>query len=72
MKNRARIHMKVWNGKKNEHKAKVQQRWDNRGNMHKTFVRWKTALGYEDTDEEIRKGKEEEEAKLKKTYGMKH
>eukprot|EP00965_Chrysotila_dentata_P261208 6214177-Pleurochrysis_carterae.AAC.3 len=31
---RARIQMKVWIGKKNEHRAKVQQRWENRGKYY--------------------------------------
>eukprot|EP00965_Chrysotila_dentata_P169492 5596225-Pleurochrysis_carterae.AAC.1 len=57
MMNRARVHMKVWVGKKNEHKAKVQQMWDSKGKMLKTFVRWKTMIGYEEVNE-IRKEKE--------------
>eukprot|EP00965_Chrysotila_dentata_P190990 6174243-Pleurochrysis_carterae.AAC.1 len=31
MMNSARIQMKMWVAKKNEHKASVQRRWDNRG-----------------------------------------
>eukprot|EP00965_Chrysotila_dentata_P255082 6212094-Pleurochrysis_carterae.AAC.1 len=53
MMNRARIQMKVWIGKNNEQKkAKVQQRWDNRGNMYRTFVRWKKVTGYKKKDSE--------------------
>eukprot|EP00965_Chrysotila_dentata_P068032 2250472-Pleurochrysis_carterae.AAC.4 len=71
MMNRARIQMQVWVGEKNEQKAKVQQRLDNRRNMYRTCVRWKKVTGYENKDSEIRKEKEEEEGKLTKIYGIK-
>eukprot|EP00965_Chrysotila_dentata_P021887 724632-Pleurochrysis_carterae.AAC.1 len=38
MMNSARIQMKTWVTIKNEHKASVQRRWDNRGKMYKAFV----------------------------------
>eukprot|EP00965_Chrysotila_dentata_P144740 4781034-Pleurochrysis_carterae.AAC.1 len=41
MMNCARIQMKAWVNMKNEHKACVQKRWDNRGKMHTTFHRWR-------------------------------
>eukprot|EP00965_Chrysotila_dentata_P196195 6177433-Pleurochrysis_carterae.AAC.1 len=37
MMNLARIQMKNWMVKKNEHKARVQRRWDNRGIMKEAF-----------------------------------
>eukprot|EP00965_Chrysotila_dentata_P206056 6183334-Pleurochrysis_carterae.AAC.1 len=40
MMNWARIQMKTWIAKKNEHKANVQRRCDNRGKTHKAFQRW--------------------------------
>eukprot|EP00965_Chrysotila_dentata_P112981 3732711-Pleurochrysis_carterae.AAC.1 len=39
MMNSARIQMKKWVDTKNEHKANVQRRWDNRGKMNKAFQR---------------------------------
>eukprot|EP00965_Chrysotila_dentata_P127053 4202705-Pleurochrysis_carterae.AAC.1 len=42
MMNCARIQMKTWVATKNEHKANVRRRWDNRGKMNKAFQRWKT------------------------------
>eukprot|EP00965_Chrysotila_dentata_P035999 1198178-Pleurochrysis_carterae.AAC.1 len=35
MMNRARIQMRTWIATKNEHKANVQRRWDNRGKCTK-------------------------------------
>eukprot|EP00965_Chrysotila_dentata_P149601 4940420-Pleurochrysis_carterae.AAC.1 len=37
MMNWARIQMKAWIATKNEHKAYVQRRWDNREKMNKAF-----------------------------------
>eukprot|EP00965_Chrysotila_dentata_P012723 420008-Pleurochrysis_carterae.AAC.1 len=37
MMNWARIQMKTWVTMKNEHKASIQRRWDNRGKMHEAF-----------------------------------
>eukprot|EP00965_Chrysotila_dentata_P211725 6186610-Pleurochrysis_carterae.AAC.1 len=37
--NWARTQMKRWIEKKNEHKARVQKRWDNRGIMLKMFTK---------------------------------
>eukprot|EP00965_Chrysotila_dentata_P228037 6196368-Pleurochrysis_carterae.AAC.1 len=44
--NWSRTHMKLWIEKKNEHKASVQRRWDNRGSTLKLFIRWKRNVGY--------------------------
>eukprot|EP00965_Chrysotila_dentata_P124228 4106610-Pleurochrysis_carterae.AAC.1 len=72
MMNWARIQMKTWMTVKNEHKANVQRRWDNRGIMNKVFQRlrervWRgynaQAMGKED-------GKREKERD--RTYGIKH
>eukprot|EP00965_Chrysotila_dentata_P077308 2552588-Pleurochrysis_carterae.AAC.1 len=41
MMNCARIHMKMWIAIKNEHKAEVQRRWDNRGKTREAFQDWK-------------------------------
>eukprot|EP00965_Chrysotila_dentata_P028887 960368-Pleurochrysis_carterae.AAC.1 len=42
MMNWARIiQMKTWIIVKNEHKASVQRRWDNKGIMNKAFQRWR-------------------------------
>eukprot|EP00965_Chrysotila_dentata_P198090 6178580-Pleurochrysis_carterae.AAC.2 len=43
--------MKNWMDKKNEHKARVQQRWDNRGIMKEAFQKWKTLITHEQMDE---------------------
>eukprot|EP00965_Chrysotila_dentata_P215124 6188583-Pleurochrysis_carterae.AAC.1 len=69
---RARIQIKGWMDKINEHKAKVQHRLDNRGNMHKAFARWQKVTGYEDKVSKIRGENEEEEEEQTKTYGIKH
>eukprot|EP00965_Chrysotila_dentata_P163486 5398335-Pleurochrysis_carterae.AAC.1 len=69
--NSARIQMKTWMEKKNEHKARVQRRWDNRGIMKEAFQTWKTFTGraYMETVE----GKENEKDKgaTERTYGIK-
>eukprot|EP00965_Chrysotila_dentata_P237372 6201866-Pleurochrysis_carterae.AAC.1 len=44
--NWARTHMKIWIEKKNEHKAGVQWRWDNRGKTLEMFTRWRRNVGY--------------------------
>eukprot|EP00965_Chrysotila_dentata_P214177 6188064-Pleurochrysis_carterae.AAC.1 len=44
MMNRARMQMKAWVIKKNEHKASVQRKWDNRGKMHTAFQRWRKGM----------------------------
>eukprot|EP00965_Chrysotila_dentata_P187571 6172227-Pleurochrysis_carterae.AAC.5 len=72
MMNSARIQMKTWVTMKNEHKAKVQRRWDNRGKMHEAFQIWRKGVGHEyDIQAE---GKEEKEGRIERerTYGIKH
>eukprot|EP00965_Chrysotila_dentata_P229092 6196973-Pleurochrysis_carterae.AAC.1 len=39
MMNWARIQMKTWTGRKNEHKVNVQGRWDNRRTMMNKTIR---------------------------------
>eukprot|EP00965_Chrysotila_dentata_P164429 5429144-Pleurochrysis_carterae.AAC.1 len=45
--NYARIPMKTWIAIKNEHKAKVQSRWDNREKTRKAFQTWRRRVGHE-------------------------
>eukprot|EP00965_Chrysotila_dentata_P190863 6174160-Pleurochrysis_carterae.AAC.1 len=60
MMNLARIRMKTWITKKNEHKASIQQRWDNRGKIHRAFQRWRKRMGHEyDAQTEGKEGREE-------------
>eukprot|EP00965_Chrysotila_dentata_P005245 172220-Pleurochrysis_carterae.AAC.1 len=67
MMNGARIQMRTWVIMKNEHKACVQRRWDNREKMHKAFKRWKKGVGHEyDIKEE---GKEEKEGRIERERG---
>eukprot|EP00965_Chrysotila_dentata_P201621 6180665-Pleurochrysis_carterae.AAC.1 len=47
MMNWARIQIKTWITTKNEHKASVQRRWDNRGKMHKAFQTWRKRVWHE-------------------------
>eukprot|EP00965_Chrysotila_dentata_P014208 471147-Pleurochrysis_carterae.AAC.1 len=70
--NWARTHMKIWIEKKNEHKASVQSRWDNRGNMLKMFIKWKRNAGYKQDGLDTGQGREREERKKEKTYGIKY
>eukprot|EP00965_Chrysotila_dentata_P031798 1060483-Pleurochrysis_carterae.AAC.1 len=53
MMNWARIQMKRWMEKKNEHRAGVQRRWDNIGITNKAFQKWKssTQSGHNDKDQ---------------------
>eukprot|EP00965_Chrysotila_dentata_P257898 6213035-Pleurochrysis_carterae.AAC.1 len=77
MMNWARIQMKMWTARKNEHKAKIQRRWDDRGTMSKVFKRWKfmTGLGIKDDKEGREENKGPEEKKKdpiwNKTSGQK-
>eukprot|EP00965_Chrysotila_dentata_P034409 1145559-Pleurochrysis_carterae.AAC.1 len=41
----AMIQMKTWITIKNEHKANVQRRWDNRTKMSKAFQNWRRRVG---------------------------
>eukprot|EP00965_Chrysotila_dentata_P008179 267169-Pleurochrysis_carterae.AAC.1 len=66
--------MKAWTEKKDEHKASVQRRWDNRGSMSKAFKRWKiTTTGWESND---KKGKKKTRGRGRRkrgqSYGIKH
>eukprot|EP00965_Chrysotila_dentata_P053604 1778408-Pleurochrysis_carterae.AAC.1 len=72
MMNCARIQMKTWIATKNEHKACVQRRWDNRGKVNKAFQTWRKKLRQKDDEE--REGKEEGNDRLEreKTHGIKH
>eukprot|EP00965_Chrysotila_dentata_P219784 6191354-Pleurochrysis_carterae.AAC.2 len=64
--------MKMWVTTKNEHKASVQRRWDNRGKMQKAFQRWRKRVWHE--CDERAEGKEDGEGRKERemTYGMKH
>eukprot|EP00965_Chrysotila_dentata_P250376 6209408-Pleurochrysis_carterae.AAC.2 len=55
---------------KNEHKASVQKRWDNRGTMNKAFQRWRKRVWYEYQATGKEDGKREKESE--RTYGIKH
>eukprot|EP00965_Chrysotila_dentata_P199983 6179709-Pleurochrysis_carterae.AAC.3 len=47
MMNMARVQINRWTDKKNEHKASVQQTWDNKATiMKEAFQRWKSSAGY--------------------------
>eukprot|EP00965_Chrysotila_dentata_P190355 6173836-Pleurochrysis_carterae.AAC.2 len=45
---------------------------DNRGNMLKMFTRWKRNVGYKQDGLDEEQGKENEEGKKEKTYGIKY
>eukprot|EP00965_Chrysotila_dentata_P036933 1228858-Pleurochrysis_carterae.AAC.1 len=77
--NQARIHMKLWTEKKNEHKAVVQRRWDNRGKMLQMFMRWRRKAGYRQNEQESPDGEKEkmkadevDRGEKEKTYGIKY
>eukprot|EP00965_Chrysotila_dentata_P242847 6205085-Pleurochrysis_carterae.AAC.1 len=61
MMNWAIIQMKTWVSKKNEHKASVQRRWDNRGKMNKAFQRWRKRVWH--VYDEHAEGKEDGEGR---------
>eukprot|EP00965_Chrysotila_dentata_P191352 6174459-Pleurochrysis_carterae.AAC.1 len=69
MMNWARIQMKKW---KNESRAQVQRRWDNRGIMKSTFLTWKSLTHSEHRDANRGQVHKEENGGKEKTYGMKH
>eukprot|EP00965_Chrysotila_dentata_P090831 2997568-Pleurochrysis_carterae.AAC.1 len=64
--------MKTWIATKNEHKAYVQRKWDNRGKMNKAFQTWRKRLRNEYGEQE--EGKEGGDGRLERerTYGIKH
>eukprot|EP00965_Chrysotila_dentata_P200734 6180140-Pleurochrysis_carterae.AAC.4 len=71
MMNRARIQLKNWMEKKNEHRAYVQQRWDNRGIMNKAFQKWKSLIRGRRNDKDQGQGYRDVEGNKEKTYGIK-
>eukprot|EP00965_Chrysotila_dentata_P159030 5253810-Pleurochrysis_carterae.AAC.1 len=64
--------MKTWVAKKNEHKAKVQRRWDNREKVYNTFQTWKKRVRQE-YDGRV-EAEEDGDRRLnrEKTYGNKY
>eukprot|EP00965_Chrysotila_dentata_P197645 6178314-Pleurochrysis_carterae.AAC.2 len=58
----------MWMGKKDEHKSKVQRRW-NICIMSKAFKKWKFMTG---DSKEDREGNKEPEERKERTYGIKH
>eukprot|EP00965_Chrysotila_dentata_P184254 6083198-Pleurochrysis_carterae.AAC.1 len=72
MMNWARMQMKEWVIKKNEHEASVQRRWDNRGKMHTAFQRWRKGV-WQDYHTQAG-GKEEGEGRIEKEkiHGIKY
>eukprot|EP00965_Chrysotila_dentata_P078654 2592327-Pleurochrysis_carterae.AAC.1 len=72
MMNLVRIQIKHWMDKKNEDKARVQRRWDNRGIMKGAFQKWKTLIRHEHMDKGGGEEHKEENEKIEKTHGIKH
>eukprot|EP00965_Chrysotila_dentata_P193457 6175783-Pleurochrysis_carterae.AAC.4 len=70
MMNLARVQMKTWITVKNEHKARVQDRWDNRAKTNKAFQTWRRRVGHE--YETIMGTKHEEGKERERTYGINH
>eukprot|EP00965_Chrysotila_dentata_P017585 584100-Pleurochrysis_carterae.AAC.1 len=74
--NQARIHMKAWIEKKNEHKAVVQRRWDNKGKTLQMFMRWRRKVGHRQTKQESpdgergKKGEEVEGGKKRRPMAL--
>eukprot|EP00965_Chrysotila_dentata_P114211 3775341-Pleurochrysis_carterae.AAC.2 len=71
MMNWARIQMKLWTGKKNEHKVNVQKRWDDRNAVSKVFKRWKLTTGIEGKDSKQKEISCQRKGKRGLTYGRK-
>eukprot|EP00965_Chrysotila_dentata_P224712 6194343-Pleurochrysis_carterae.AAC.1 len=72
MMNCARMHMKKWTVTKNEHKGKVQHRWDNRDKMRGAFQNWRKRVGNE-IKEQMRGEEDEKRGREKeRTYGIKN
>eukprot|EP00965_Chrysotila_dentata_P170991 5643070-Pleurochrysis_carterae.AAC.8 len=46
MMSMARVQMNKWTKKKNEHTARVQRRWYNKGIMKEAFRKWKATAEY--------------------------
>eukprot|EP00965_Chrysotila_dentata_P132537 4382381-Pleurochrysis_carterae.AAC.4 len=53
----------MWIEKKNEHRASLQRRWDNRGIMNETLKKWKLSIGRENNDKDGRKENKDDEGK---------
>eukprot|EP00965_Chrysotila_dentata_P018596 619122-Pleurochrysis_carterae.AAC.1 len=70
--NSARIQMKNWVGVKNEHRARAQRRWDNKGIMKGAFQYWKALTCGTDTEKDRGKEHEKDEGATERTYGTKH
>eukprot|EP00965_Chrysotila_dentata_P215167 6188601-Pleurochrysis_carterae.AAC.2 len=70
MKNWARTQMKMWIEKKIKHKARVQRRWDNRGNTHKAFQKWKANVWHDYKGQEGEKENGGGGKWRDKTYGI--
>eukprot|EP00965_Chrysotila_dentata_P109066 3603237-Pleurochrysis_carterae.AAC.2 len=58
--------------KKNEHRARVQRRWDNRGITKEVFQKWKAVTRLEPTDNANGEEHEKDKGVNEKTYGSKH
>eukprot|EP00965_Chrysotila_dentata_P052658 1747345-Pleurochrysis_carterae.AAC.1 len=72
MMNCARIHMKMWIAIKNEHKAAVQKRWDNRHKMGKAFQTWRKRSGLESNNQIGGEEDGKREIEKERTYGIKY
>eukprot|EP00965_Chrysotila_dentata_P234061 6199967-Pleurochrysis_carterae.AAC.1 len=57
---------------KNEHKNKVQGRWDNRDKINKAFQTWKKRVLHELDEQAEGKEEGEERSEKEKTYGIKY
>eukprot|EP00965_Chrysotila_dentata_P084357 2785451-Pleurochrysis_carterae.AAC.1 len=70
--NSARIQMKKWVGVKNEHRIRVQRRWDNRGIMKEAFQYWKASTCGTYTEKDEGKEHEKDKGTTERPYGIKH
>eukprot|EP00965_Chrysotila_dentata_P213051 6187406-Pleurochrysis_carterae.AAC.6 len=65
--------MKRWMEKKNEPKATVQQRWDNKEMLYKAFRRWKLTTGSKNDDKREKQKTGRERRKMGRYIcGVKH
>eukprot|EP00965_Chrysotila_dentata_P171930 5673665-Pleurochrysis_carterae.AAC.3 len=55
---------------KNEHRARVQRRWDNRGIMNEAFQIWKSLIEGGHKNEGRGQEHKDEEGKKEKTHGI--
>eukprot|EP00965_Chrysotila_dentata_P177699 5869859-Pleurochrysis_carterae.AAC.1 len=70
--NLARLQMKNWVEKKNEHRARVQRRWDNRGTTKEVFQKWKALTCRAGTERDKGTEHEKDRGGTERTYGIKH